>query len=434
MSTQPTLAGTTGTSNNASSTHPKIAIIGAGPGGLTLARLLHLQDVPFTLYDREGGPAERNQGGTLDLHPGSGQLALKVAGLYEEFTKRARFEGDCLKLVTANGTVLLDEGNKQQGGQEYSGDPRGPPERPEIDRCQLREMLLNSLKEGSVYWGHKLCKVQAHPPVTDDGNETYTLHFTYSGEDIIQGPFDIVIGADGARSNVRPLLSTEKPFYSGISMVELWALDVDNRNPWLSKYVGSGSVFMYDQGRAIFAQRNGNGSIRVYVCVQQPESWFDDCGIDWNSSAKAREQLVDGYFSDCADDIKRLILDSCDEVVLRRLDMLPIGITWEHRGGLTLLGDAAHLMTPFAGEGVNSAMHDALELADAIIHALKLGRGLDGISEEIALYEKVMFTRSQEKAQETWNSLSGACFVKDGAETFLKMLASKGRGGTLVQR
>ncbi|KAF8437013.1 hypothetical protein BGX38DRAFT_1274233 [Terfezia claveryi] len=86
------------------------------------------------------------------------------------------------------------------------------------------------------------------------------------------------------------------------------------------------------------------------------------------------------------------------EVVLRRLDNLPIGITWEHRGGLTLLGDAAHLMAPFGGfEGVNSAIQDALELADAIIHALKLGKGLDGILGEIALYEEVMFARSHEK-------------------------------------
>jgi len=417
MTPQPTLTGT--------APHPKIAIIGAGPGGLTVARLLRLEDVPFTLYDREGGPTQRCQGGTLDLHRESGQLALEVAGLYEEFTKRARFEGDCMKLVAVDGTVLLDEGNQLQGDQECSKDPRGPLGRPEIDRSQLREMLLNSLEEGTVHWGYKLCKVEAHDPVSEGENETYTLHFTFSGGDIIEGPFDIVIGADGARSNVRPLLSTEKPFYSGISAVELWALDVGNRNPWLSKYVGAGSVFMYDQGRAIFAQRNGNGSIRVYACVQQPESWFDDCGIEWNSSAKAREQLVDGYYSDCADDIKRLILDSCDEVVLRRLDMLPIGMSWEHRGGLTLLGDAAHLMTPFAGEGVNSAMHDALDLANAIVHAVKLGKGLDGISEEIASYEKVMFARSQDKSQETWDSLSEICFAKDGAQAFLKMLASR---------
>ncbi|KAF8437014.1 hypothetical protein BGX38DRAFT_1274234 [Terfezia claveryi] len=121
MSMQPTLTGIT--SNIASSTHRNIVIIGAGPGGLTLARLLHLEDAPFTPFDREGGLAERSQSGTLGLHPGSGQLALTVAGLYEEFTRQARFEGDCMKLVAAIGAVLLDEGNKQQGGQAHSEDP-----------------------------------------------------------------------------------------------------------------------------------------------------------------------------------------------------------------------------------------------------------------------------------------------------------------------
>lgn len=424
MTTQPAQNSTA--SSNTSSIHPKVAIIGAGPGGLTVARLLHVENVSFTIYDREGGPDERNQGGSLDIHAESGQLVLKAAGLYEEFTKRARFEGDCMKLVKFDGTVLLCEGNQQQSAQEASEDPRDPPERPEIDRFQLREMLLNSLNNGTVRWGYKLYRVEAHAPASEGGNETYTLHFVHDGENITEGPFDIVIGADGARSVVRPLLSTEKPYYSGISMVELWALDVDNRNPWLSKYVGTGSVFMFDQGRGVFAQRNGGGSIRVYACVQQPESWFDTCGIDWSCPGKSQEQLVDGYFSDCANDIKRLILDPSDQVVLRRLDMLRVGISWPHRGGLTLLGDAAHLMTPFGGEGVNSAMHDALGLANAIVRAVKSGKGLDRISEELTLYEKVMFVRSQEKAQETWDSLSGEFFVKDGPEMFLQKLRSNG--------
>ena len=78
------------------STNPKIAIIGAGPSGLTLANLLQQYNILFTVYEFETGANERNQGGTLDLHAESGQLALREAGLYEEFKKYARPEGDAL--------------------------------------------------------------------------------------------------------------------------------------------------------------------------------------------------------------------------------------------------------------------------------------------------------------------------------------------------
>lgn len=413
-----------------SSTPIKIAIIGAGPGGLALARLLQLENIPFTLYDRDGGPNERSQGGSLDLHPDSGLLTLTAAQLYEEFTKRARFDADCMKLVAPTGEVLLNDADSMPPQNEQG--PGGARGRPEIDRIELRELLLESLKPGTVRWGSKLRKVEAHTPVAGVSNETYTLHFDHAGAEVTEGPFDVVIGADGARSHVRPLLTDEKPFYSGVSMVELWAVDVDKKNPWLSKYVGPGNVFMYDEGRATFAQRNGNGSIRVYACVKQPETWFETCGIDFSIPEKATQQLVNEYFSDCGEDVKRVILESTDQVILRKLNMLPVGITWKHRGGLTLLGDAAHLMTPFAGEGVNAALHDALNLAEAITRGVKCRQGVDGVTTELAEYEEVLFETSREKAQQTYDSMTQQCFAKDGGILFRDFLLSMGPPPSVV--
>ena len=400
---------------------PKIAIIGAGPGGLTLARLLERDNVAFQIFDRDASPTVRGQGGTLDLHPESGQLALRAAGLYEEFTRRARFEADSTKLVMPNGTVVIDDA-AQDG--ESQGDNRPDGGRPEIDRSELRDMLLYSLKPETVRWGHRLLKVEPHASGsgTVTARETYTLHFTVSEAHFEEGPFDIVIGADGARSNVRPLLTDKQPFYSGVSMLELGALDVDEKKKWLAKYVGVGSCFMFDEGRAIFAQRNGNGCIRVYACVMQPEGWLDTCGIDWSFPNTARKQLVDGYYSDCAEDIKRVILDADDVLTPRRLDMLPIGLSWAPRGGVTLLGDAAHLMLPFAGEGVNAALHDALELREAITRGVRKNQGVDGVLEELAAYEKCMFKRTSDLAQQTWDQI-GLCFSRDGAEKFVEMVS-----------
>lgn len=399
-----------------------IAIIGAGPGGLTLARLLQRNNISFRIFDREASPAVRGQGGTLDLHPESGQLALRAAGLYEEFIQRARFEGDCLKLVMPNGTVVLDETAHQADECQENKRPEG--DRPEIDRLQLRDMLLCSLKPRAVQWAHKLLKVEPYANGSIATRETYRLHFIVSEEHYEEGPFDVVIGADGARSNVRPLLTNQQPFYSGVSLVELHALDVDEKKEWLANYVGAGSCFMFDKGRAVLAQRNGNGCIRVYACVMQPEWWFDTCGIDWSTPNAARKKLVDEYYSDCAGEIKRIILDADDGLMIRRLDMLPVGLSWAPRGGVTLIGDAAHLMLPFAGEGVNAALHDALELGQAIIHGVGKNQGADGVIEELVAYERGMFKRTSSLAQQTWDQVE-ICFSRDGAERLVEIVTAR---------
>jgi 2-polyprenyl-6-methoxyphenol hydroxylase-like FAD-dependent oxidoreductase len=387
--------------------NPKIAIIGAGPAGLTLARLLQKNGIPCTIYESEVSRRVRNQGGTLDLHPKAGQRALAEAGLLDEFKKHARPEGEAMKLVKFDGSVLWDENEMGNTRPDEFAD------RPEIDRVVLRDILLDSLLPGTIKWGQKLAKVE--PDAKAEGK--YTLIFTdYSTETGI----DLVVGADGAWSKVRPLLTEEKPFYSGITAIELWALDVEKTNLWLSKYVGNGSCFMFDEGRSLLCQRNGNGSIRAYASVRQPESWSDDCGIDWTRPNSAREQLVEKYFGDCGEDVKRVILESKDEMIVRKMYMLPVGVKWETRPGITLLGDAAHLMTPFAGVGVNVAMADALQLAHAIVKrkesvVAKVFSDKSNIVAAIKEYEVAMFEMGEKNAKKTAQNMEKH-FSKDGAE------------------
>lgn len=250
---------------------PKIAIIGAGPAGLTLARLLQQNQFNCTIYESEVDRYVRNQGGTLDLHTKTGQLALKEAGLLEEFKKYARPEGECMKLVKHDGTVLWDE-NETGNSNRVAEDS----DRPEIDRVRLRDILLDSLQPGTIKWNRKLLRVDADTKTRgiSGDRETYTLHFT---DGSVEKDIDLLVGADGAWSKVRPLLTDEQPFYSGITCIELWSLGVDEKNPWLSRYVGKGSCFMFDEGRALLCQRNGeqNGSVRTYACVRMPEKWAE---------------------------------------------------------------------------------------------------------------------------------------------------------------
>jgi 2-polyprenyl-6-methoxyphenol hydroxylase-like FAD-dependent oxidoreductase len=384
----------------------RIAIVGGGLAGLPLARLLQINNISCAVFELDNESLERDQGGTLDLHARGGQIVLKNAGLLDEFKKYARPEGEAMKLIKHDGTVVLDENT------EGSKRPREYADRPEIDRTKLRQIWLDSLKPGTVRWGKKL---QAVHKSSQKGK--YDLQFQDSREE----GFDLVVGADGAWSKVRSYLSNQLPFYSGVTMIELWATEVDKRHKSVADYVGAGQCFMFDEGRAIQTQKLGNNALRVYAGVRQPEDWAETCGIDWARPDEARQELVKQYFSDCSPELREMILDSSDNLKIRKIYMLPVGWRWESSPGVTLVGDAAHLMTPFAGVGVNVAMVDSLDLAQAII-------GCNGVRsklpEAIAKYDKEMLERAIPFAQRSAKGLVGH-FSKDGCEEMASRI--KGR-------
>ena len=337
-----------------------IAIVGAGLGGLALARVLHVNGIEAVVYERESSRDARGQGGMLDIH--SGQRALREAGLIDQFFAIARGEGQDMRLLEPDGTLLLQEDTPDDA----------PLDRPEVDRADLRNLLLDSLPEHTVRWGHAF-------ESADNG----LLHFA----DGSSATYDLLVGADGANSRVRTLLTDARPAHIGQNVVEIGIPDIDRTHPDLAAMVGRGNYWVLGNGISLAAQRNGDGRVRIGISFYNTaEDWFATSGIPFDDPAAARARLIellpgwDARFT--------ALIAACDDTVVpRSITTLPVGLTWPSTPDVTLLGDAAHLMPP-VGHGANMA------LLDGALLGLALAAHPDDFPAAVKEYEREMFERT----------------------------------------
>ncbi|NHP15483.1 FAD-dependent monooxygenase [Rhodococcus sp. IC4_135] len=355
-----------------------ITIIGAGLGGLTLARVLHVHGIPSKIYEAEPSAEARTQGGQLDIHEHNGQAALDAAGLIDEFRAIIHEGGAASRVLDQHAAVLLDEPDDGAGV------------RPEVLRGDLRRILLESLPDGTIEWGRKVDSVRSlgsRNTADECADGLHELTFV-DGSTVTT---DLLVGADGAWSKIRPLLSDAKPEYVGTTFVETYLYNVDEKHSAAAEAVGGGAMYAPAPGKAIAAHREAGDIVHTYVQLNRPAEWF--AGIDFTDAAAATARVA-AEFDGWAPELTALITDGETAPIPRAIHALPDEHRWDRVPGVTLLGDAAHLMAP-SGEGANLAMFDGAELGRAI------AAHPDDIEAALSGYEEAMFVRSASEAADS---------------------------------
>ncbi len=351
-------------------TNGSVAIVGAGPSGAMLARLLSDAGFAVCVFERDESATARHQGGSLDLRPDSGRRAIDKAGLGAAFERRSREDAKAFRMIGSDGQEL-------PGAGADTHDDAGP----EIDRGDLRAMLLDALPNDMVAWDHKVESVES------DAAGRWRLKFA-GRDDVIA---DLVIGADGIGSKVRQQLTDVQPIYTGITMVaanirrEVW------RGSEISDVLGEGSVMFIGGNKTIFVQRCAHDLILLYYSMAVPLGWPRSAGFDLEDAGSVMACVRETY-SDWAPDGLEMLTQVQDSFHFWPTAVMPPDYVWQTKPGLTMLGDASHVMPPFTGKGVNLALLDALELSDALTD----GPSRD-VTDAIAGFERRMQARTNDE-------------------------------------
>ena len=381
----------------------QVAIVGGGPGGLTLARLLQQQGVAVTVYERDASPQVRPQGSALDLHHDTGLKALAAAGLLDEFKHYYRPGADAMVIVNGQLEVLLDQHGDQDAEVDAGfGDAAF---RPEIDRGPLRDMLVASLRAGTVVWDARFTAMQP-------AGAGWALHF----ESGTPAYADLVVAADGVHSRVRPYVTAARPVYAGVTLVEGTLPHAAQRVPALWQLMRGGSLSAVENGQTISFLTKGDGALNFWIWAKKPEDWVTTSGVDWTSRAAVAAWFAE-EFSTWSPQWQAVFAREDLRVVPRPSYYFPLDQPWSPRANLTLLGDAAHAMPP-NGEGVNQAMADALDLCAALGDAAS-----PTLAQALAAYEEQMRQRVAVVAEET-RQLLELMHGENNQQTFLAVFAA----------
>ncbi|MBK1896683.1 FAD-dependent oxidoreductase [Chryseobacterium paridis] len=350
----------------------RVAIIGGGPVGLTMAKLLQQKGVDVTVYERDYDAQTRIWGGTLDLHKISGQKALEKAGLLESYYATA----------IPMGIIFADE----QGNTLHTRKPtpENRHDNPEINRNQLRKILLDSLTPDTVVWDRKLTNLEEH-------NGKWLLQF----ENQPDATADFVIVANGGMSKVRSYVTDTEIEETGSFIIQGDIPQPEINCPEMYHLCDGSRLMTSNQGSLFVANPYNNGSLTYGLIIQKPEEWDHNHGLDFQNKDRVIE-FLSNRLPNWGEPFQQ-VFQSTSFFVGLPTRKLPLH-TWKQNRPLpiTLIGDAAHLMPPFAGQGVNIGLVDALTLSENLTEG-----NFETIDAAIKDYEEKMMAYATEAQLES---------------------------------
>ncbi|KAK5583868.1 hypothetical protein RB653_005472 [Dictyostelium firmibasis] len=389
----------------------KIVIVGCGPSGLGLARVLQLKGCKnVKVYERSTHKYSRLQGSSLDLHVDLGQKLIVAAGLENEFRVLSRPDGECFSFGDKNGNLKIRKPFLKISSK-----------RPEIDRGDLRDILMDSLLPDTIEWDYHFKSLKQIE------NDQVELTFTNNDGSIIKKPViaDLVIGCDGVHSKVRKYVTLDqfKPEYMGITMIEGEVANAKNSCPEIYNLVNQGLLFVMEDGIVMIAQQKTDGNIVFSFAQKVEKDWIKNQGFDLSptsNSSDIKRFLKNKLIPKWSPIFHKLIDQSMAPFKPRVLYRAPINQEWKSQSNITIIGDAAHSISPFAGLGCNIALYDSYELATI------LTKDIDCISqkpllEKIENFENNMLNRWRTAAKETMENENSA-FLPNGIEALKKRI------------